>query len=136
MDLKLRIFTPIGIALDTPVTQVDFEAIDGFYTLLPRHADMVSALKSGILSYKTADGKGYVACHQGVLVKKGDTVRVSTRMAVSGESLKDLEAKIAVDFKQIEQERKEMNTGMAKLEVGLTKGIISLKQGGTGNGAL
>ena len=136
MDLKLRVFTPIGIALETPVTQVDFEAIDGFYTLLPKHADMVSALKTGVLSYMASGEKTYIACNQGVLVKKGDTVSVSTKMAVLGTNLKELEEKIAVDFKRVEQERKEMNASMAKLEVGLTKGIISLKQGGVGNGTL
>jgi len=136
MDLKLRVFTPIGIALETPVTQVDFEAIDGFYTLLPKHADMVSALKTGVLSYMASGEKAYIACNQGVLVKKGDTVSVSTKMAVLGTNLKELEEKIAVDFKRVEQERKEMNASMAKLEVGLTKGIISLKQGGVGDGTL
>ena len=131
MTLKLRIFTPTGVILDQPVTQVDFEAIDGFYTLLPRHADMVSALKSGVLTYQTAEKKAYAACHKGVLVKKGDTVSVSTKLAVLGSDLKELERQIAVDFKEMEQERKEMNLSMAKLELGLARGILSLKQGGS-----
>jgi len=136
MDLKLRIFTPIGIALDTPVSQVDFETINGFFTLLPRHADMVSALKIGILSYAVEGQKKFVACDKGVVVKKGQVVSVSTKKAILGTDLKELEQKIKTDFKETEQERKEMNAAMAKLEVGLAKGILSLKQEGVANGPI
>ena len=66
MELTLKISTPVGIALETTTEQVDFEAIDGFFTILPRHVDMVSALKSGILSYKVGDKKAYVACNKGI----------------------------------------------------------------------
>lgn len=136
MELTLKISTPTGIALETTTAQVDFEAIDGFFTLLPRHVDMISALKSGILSYKVGDKKSYVACHKGVLVKKGDEVSVSTKLAVLGSDLKELQQKIAVDFKEMEQERKEVNLAMAKLELGLAKGILSLKQDGGMHGNL
>lgn len=127
MNMTLRIFSPIGIVLDTPVDQVDFEAIDGFFTLLPRHTDMVSALKAGILTYHKGENRSYIACNRGVLVKKNDVVSVSTKLAISGSNLKELEQKIAVDFKALEEERKEVNTTMARLEIGLAKGIMSLK---------
>lgn len=131
MNMTLRIFSPTGIVLDTPVDQVDFEAIDGFFTLLPRHTDMVSALKAGILTYHKGENRSYIACNRGVLVKKNDVISVSTKLAISGSNLKELEQKIAVDFKALEEERKEVNTTMARLEIGLAKGIMSLKgQGG------
>ena len=34
MEMYLRIYSPTEVILDTPVNQVDFEAIDGFFTLL------------------------------------------------------------------------------------------------------
>ena len=130
MEMYLRIYSPTEVILDTPVNQVDFEAIDGFFTLLPKHMDMVSALKPSVLSYKIGDKKSYVACNKGVLVKKNDVVSVSTPLAVLGPDLKELEHRIEVDFKGMEQERKEINLTMAKLEVGLAKGIMRLKEGG------
>ena len=130
MEMILRISTPTGIILDTPVAQVDFEAIDGFFTLLPKHMDIISALKPSILSYKIGDKKAYVACNKGVLVKKSETVSVSTPIAVLGSDLKELEQHIEINFKGMEQERKEINLSMAKLEVGLAKGIMRLKEGG------
>jgi len=129
MEMTLRISTPIGQTLEIKTSQIDFEAIDGFFTLLPKHMDMISVLKPGILSYKVNDKKSYIACNKGVLVKKNDVVSVSTKLAILGTDLKELEEKIAVDFKEMEQERKEVNLAIAKLELGLTKGILSLKEG-------
>ena len=133
MEMKLRIFSPIGVILETPVQQIDFESISGFFTLLPKHTDIVSALKIGILRYKTNNTISYVACNKGVLVKKNDTVSVSTKMAILGTDLKELETKITTDFKMMEEERKEINTTMAKLEISLAKGIMSLKNIGENN---
>ena len=47
-------------------------------------------------------------------------------MAILGENLDDLKKKIAIDFQAMEQERKEVRVSMARLEVGLTKGLATL----------
>jgi len=73
--------------------------------------------------------KFYAACDHGVLVKKGDLVRVSTSFAVLGNDLESLKETIATSFKEMEQERKELNISIGKLELGLTKGLINLNQG-------
>lgn len=126
--MNLKIYTPTGIALETTSTQIDFESVDGFFTLLPRHMDIVSALRPSVLSYRENNQKHYVACNKGVLVKKGDDVSVSTHLAIGSDDLELLQHKISVDFKQMEEERKEINLTMAKLELGLTKGFISLNR--------
>ena len=52
-----------------------------------------------------------------------------------GENLDELKKKIAVDFQNMEEERKEVRVSMARLEVGLTKGLASLSlPGGTDGG--
>lgn len=133
MEMRLKVYSPVGVILETPVTQVDFESIDGFYTLLPRHMDMVSALKPSILSYKTNGNQLYIACNQGVLVKKGEDVSVSTKLAIMGTDLKQLQKTIEVDFKEMEQQRKEANLTMARLEIGLTKGLMALNKNNGGS---
>ncbi len=136
MEMRLKVFSPIGVVLDSPVSQVDFEAIDGFYTLLPKHMDMVSALKPSILSYRSEGKAGYIACNKGVLVKKGNDVAVSTKLAIPGTDLKQLEKTITIDFKEMEQQRKEANLTMAKLEIGLTKGLMALNKEGNNHGGI
>jgi len=128
--MNLRVMTPYSVALNTPVSQVTLEAVDGFFTLKPKHMDFVNVLKPGILSYKKDGKEAFVACNRGVVVKRGDEVSISTPLAILGENLDDLKKKIAIDFQAMEQERKEVRVSMARLEVGLTKGLATLSVAG------
>ena len=42
--MKLKVTSPIGIVLREEIQKIDFEALDGYYTLLPRHQDFVTAM--------------------------------------------------------------------------------------------
>ncbi len=127
--MNLILSTPTEILVNTAIEKIEVEAIDGFFTLLPKHIDFVTALKSGIISYVANGKKHYAACDHGVLVKKGAEVHLSTAMAVLGENLDVLQKTIDTTFKQLEQERKELNLSMTRLELGLTKGLMSLNKG-------
>lgn len=135
--MQLKVHTPIGTVLDLPVKKVDLEGLDGFWTLLPKHADFINALVPGIVSYTTEDDKTlYIACNRGVVVKKDKEVRISTPLAILDDNLEKLTHTIEVDFKQMEEERKEVNTTMARLEIGLIKGMKALKAEGGISGGL
>ena len=69
-----------------------------------------------------------MACNQGVLVKKGDEIHLSTKLGILDDNLEQLKKTIAVDFKEMEEMRKENNKTMARLELGLTKGLMQLNQ--------
>ena len=125
----LKLLTPTQVLIDADVQKIDVEALDGFFTLLPKHIDFVTALKNGILTYVKDGKKAYAACDHGVLVKKGNEVNVSVSFAVLGDDLNSLKHTISTTFKAMEEERKEVNLSMARLELGLTKGLIALSKG-------
>ncbi len=131
--MRLKILTPMQIEVDTEITKVDFEALDGFFTLLPKHIDFVDTLKQTIVQYTTNDKTYFVACDKGVVVKKGDEVTISTSVAIQDDDLEKLKKTIAFDFKQMEQERKELLVSMSRLELGLTKGLITLNASEVGH---
>jgi F-type H+-transporting ATPase subunit epsilon len=86
--MRLRVLLPEQILLDTDVQKVTAEAENGSFGLLPRHADFVTALVPGILTFTPADGREeFLAVDEGILVKCGADVRVSTRNAVLGQEL-------------------------------------------------
>ena len=133
--MNLKVMTPYSIILNTPVSQVTLDAVDGFFTLKPKHVDFVDALKAGIVSYKKEGKEAFIACNRGVVVKKGDEVSISTPLAILSDNLEELKKKITIDFQAMEEERKEVRVSMARLEVGLTKGLASLSMtGGTDGG--
>ena len=127
--MNFKLLTPTQVLLNTDIEKIDVEAIDGFFTLLPRHIDFVTALKDSIITYTINGQKKYVACDHGVLVKKGDDVHVSTALAILSDQLDTLKQTIATTFKEMEQERKELNLSVTRLELGLTKGLMTLSKG-------
>ena len=129
--MKLKVTSPIGVVLKTEIQKIDFEALDGFFTLLPRHQDFVTAFPPNIMRYETMDGlTHYMACNRGILIKKGANVYVSVHRAVLSENLEELSQTIEVEFKNDDEQRKEVNTAMARLEVGLSSGFMQLKEAG------
>ena len=124
--MNLKVMTPYSVVLNTSISQITVDAVDGFFTLKPKHIDFINALKAGIISYKKEGKEFFIACNRGVIVKKWDEVSISTPLAILGENLDELKKKIAVDFQAMEEERKEVRVSMARLEVGLTKGLASL----------
>lgn len=131
--MRLKILTPTQIEVDTLIQKIDFEALDGFFTLLPKHIDFVDSLKQTIVQYQTNDKTYYVACDKGVVVKKADEVIISTNLAIQDDDLEKLKKTIAFDFKQMEQERKEVLVSMSRLELGLTKGLMNLNASEAGH---
>lgn len=131
--MRLKILTPTQIEVDTLIDKVDFEALDGFFTLLPKHIDFVDSLKQTIVQYKAGNKTYYVACDKGVVVKKADEVIISTSLAIQDDDLEKLKKTISYDFKQMEQERKEVLVSMSRLELGLTKGLMSLNTSEAGH---
>ena len=127
--MRLKTLTPSGIVVDERVTRVRFDAQDGSFTFLPRHADFATVVVPGLVSFEIEDGKQagkeiYMACDKGVLVKANTTVLLSVRRAVISENLAELSRTISEEFKKDEEERKTVNAAMARLEVGLTRQVL------------
>ena len=128
--MKLKIFTPTEVFWDSEIQKIDFEALDGFFTLLPKHIDFVNALKPTIVKIQENNQYHYVACQKGVVVKKGDEVFISTSLAIKNDDLTELKKQIKNEFSKMEEERKEVLLSMTRLEVGLTRGLMQLQNKG------
>ena len=127
--MKLIVFTPIGTVLQCKIKKITLETPSGYYTLLPHHVDFVSAMDENIISYTNeSDEKKYIACQRGIVVKKAENVTITVQHAVLGNTLDELEKVIEIDFKQANEQRKELNTAMARLEIGLIRGFNRLNQ--------
>ena len=88
--MRLKTLTPAGIVVDEQVSRVRFEALDGSFTFLPKHADFVTVIVPGIASFTPAEHperEVFMACDSGVLVKDNATVLLSVRRAVISDNL-------------------------------------------------
>ena len=98
--------------------------------MLPRHIDFVAPLAPGLLSFVDAGGEErFLAVDEGMLVKHGTEVLVSTRQAVQGADLGTLRQTIGQEFRQLEDREKLTRTALARLESQIVRRFMELSRG-------
>jgi F-type H+-transporting ATPase subunit epsilon len=123
--MKLKVWVPSEVLLEEEVTKVKAEAENGWFCLLPRHIDFVTALVPGVLTFELPGGKTeYLAIDHGVLVKCGPEVSVSTRSAVRSADLGTLKERVVRQFRMLEEKEKGARGFEAKLEADLVRQLI------------
>ena len=125
--MHLKVMTPTQIVVNQETAKVIAEAENGSFGLLPRHIDFVAALVPGILSFFTLEGQeNFVAVDEGILIKVGREVLVSTRNAVQSPELGKLRQTVAQEFQvKDERERKALAAG-ARLEADIVRKFMKL----------
>jgi F-type H+-transporting ATPase subunit epsilon len=129
--MNLKILLPAGVLLNEEVNKVTAEAVNGSFCLLPRHIDCVAALAPGILSFVSVEGKEeFLAVDEGILVKAGPEVLVSSTRAVRGAELGKLKETVERVFRHVDDQEKSARSTMAKLEADLVRGFMELGERG------
>ena len=128
--MNLRILIPSKILIDQEVTKVVAEAEDGSVGILPKHIDFVAALIPGIFSFEGKDGEVFLAIDEGILVKCGSDVMVSTRKAVLGKNLGELKETVEHEFRSLDDQERKTRSILAKLEADFTKRFMKMQEKG------
>jgi F-type H+-transporting ATPase subunit epsilon len=126
--MKLKILLPTRILVDQEVHKVIAEGVNGSFCLLPRHIDFVSALVPGILSFESSSGEEtFVAVDEGILIKVGPEVLVSTRKAVRGGKLGDLKRMVQENFEVLDENEKAARSALAKIQAGFVNRFLEIQ---------
>lgn len=126
--MNLKILLPFKVFADVKnVSSIVMETSEGSYGLLPQRLDCVAALVPGIFTYETDGTSHYVAVDNGVMVKAGAQVLVSVRNAFGGADLGKLGDLVKKDFKSEDENQKQVNTVIAKLERGFIYSFDKLR---------
>jgi F-type H+-transporting ATPase subunit epsilon len=126
--MNLKVLLPTEVLVDQPINKVTADAHNGHFCLLPNHIDFVSALVPGLLTYQDVEGnEKLVAVDEGILVKVGQDVRVSTQNAVVGADLGSLHRIIEEKFKEIDEREMATRCALAQLEAEFARRLIENK---------
>ena len=129
--MNLKVLLPAEVLVQEEVAKVTAEAHNGSFCLLPKHVDFVAALVPGILSFETAGGReAFVAVDEGILVKCGDEVMVSTRNAMRGPDLGQLRRTVEERFKVLDDREKTARSAMVKIEAGFVRRFLEIQRHG------
>jgi F-type H+-transporting ATPase subunit epsilon len=125
--MNLKILLPTEVFLETKASKIVAEAGDGFFGLLPRHVDFVSALVPGIFTYwDKDDNEIFMAIDSGLLVKYGQNVLVSTRNAVCGQDLDELETLIDETFNVIDEQDRTARRAVSRMEADFIRRLVEI----------
>lgn len=127
--MQLKVLLPRRVLLDLKVIKVIAEAQNGSFCLLPHHVDFVAALTPGLLSFTTLDdAERFLAINEGILVKKGRDVVVSTTDAVIGPDLGELKQMITERFTTLDERERRSRSALARLEADFVRRFIELQE--------
>jgi len=126
--MTLKVLAAARVLVEEAVTKVVAEAENGWFCLLPRHADFVAALVPGILVFTTTDGaEGLVAIDHGMLVKCASEVLVSVWRGAMGEDLESLRAVVEREFLALDDRERAARGALARLEAGVVRRFVELE---------
>lgn len=128
--MTLKVLLPFRIFAETQnVSRIVVETTDGSYGLLPHRLDCIAALVPGILTYEI-QGKGvqYIAVNEGIMVKAGMQVLISVRNAIGGSELGKLHESIEKEFKNLDENEKNVRSMVSKLESGFISRLEKLNK--------
>ncbi|MGD2245254.1 MAG: F0F1 ATP synthase subunit epsilon [Candidatus Aminicenantes bacterium] len=128
--MNLKVYLPTRIFLDVEVTKVNAEAENGSFILLPRHVDWAASLVSGILSYESGDKEEFLAVDEGVLVKCGPEVMLSTRNAIKGKNLGELKQAVESKFQDLDEREKKARSVLARFEADFIRRFMEMERYG------
>jgi len=120
--MNLKVLLPNEVFLNRPAIKVTAEAQNGHFCLLPKHVDFVAALVPGLLAFHDEHGEEhFVAIDEGVLVKCGSEVLVSTRSAAHNGDLGRLKHLVQEQFEVLDERERLVRAASARLEAGLVR---------------
>lgn len=129
--MRLKVWLPAEMLMDEDVERIKAEAVNGWFGVLPKHVDFVTALVPGVMTFQAA-GKTeeYLAVDHGIFVKCGPEVSISTRNAVRGTDLEKLKSAVEEQFRLREEREKAARAYEAKLEADLVRHLMEAERRG------
>ena len=129
--MTLKVWLPAEILFEEEVSRIRAEARNGWFGLLPKHIDFVTALLPGVMTFQpVGKPEEYLAIDHGILVKCGPEVSVSTRNAVRGTSVAELKKDVEMQFLAQQEREKTTRAFEAKLEADLVRHLLEIEKHG------
>jgi F-type H+-transporting ATPase subunit epsilon len=126
--IALEITTPTAVAVRRDgIRHVRAEDASGAFGILPGHADFLTALAIGVVSWRDEAGaEGHCAVRGGILTvaEHGARVAIATREAVPGDDLEHLEREVLTRFQRDEDEEETARTGARRLHLEAVRLIV------------
>lgn len=102
---------------------------NGGFGILPNHVDFVSAIVPSVLTLTLTDGSEEIfGLDEGLLVKKGPEVVVTSLRGVRGDDLESLRETVETSFIQMDEDERQARSALSRLEADMVRRLAELKR--------
>ena len=126
--MRLRITTPLAVVVDVDdVRALRADDATGSFGILPGHADFLTSLAIGVVSWRGGDRDSrYCAVRGGVLsVTGGQEIAIATREAVAGDDLATLDETVLARFRADTETERAERVDSTRLQLNAIRQIVS-----------
>jgi F-type H+-transporting ATPase subunit epsilon len=126
--MRLRITTPLSVVVDADdVRALRADDATGSFGILSGHADFLTSLAIGVVSWRGADGTPhYCAVRRGVFsVTGGQEIAIATREAVTGDDLATLDENVLARFRADTETERAERVDSTRLQLNAIRRIVS-----------
>ncbi len=126
--MKLRVVEPERIVVNEEVDSIVAEGLAGSFGLMPRHIDLVAPLVPGLLVYRVDGRERFLGVDEGVLVKRGDEVFVSSRNVIEGTDLGTVRRAVASELRELDEAELKARAALARMEADFVRRFMELER--------
>lgn len=125
--ILMEIITPKKTVFKEEVDGVEAPAVDGLIGILPRHAPLITALKTGVIRVKIDNKERFISVSEGIMDVKPNQVNIVARTAELPEEI-DLErAKKAKERAEERLEKESSKMDHYRAEGALERALARIK---------
>jgi F-type H+-transporting ATPase subunit epsilon len=126
--MRLKVLLPTKVYLDKKAMKISGEAMNGSFTIFPRHVDFVTVLQPGLLYFENEEGETFLAVDKGVLLKSGENVLVSVRNAVQAKNLEGVRQQVEARYRELNEKEKKSRSVLARFESDFVRRFLELEK--------
>ncbi|MDZ7673329.1 MAG: F0F1 ATP synthase subunit epsilon [Halanaerobiales bacterium] len=126
-QILLEIITPKETVFKEKVDVLEAPAVDGLIGILPRHAPLITALKTGVIRVKQETKERYISVSEGIMDVKPDQVNIVARTAELPEEIDVDRAKKAKERAKERLEKSSAKIDQARAEGALERAMARIK---------
>jgi len=125
--IRLEIVTPTNVVYSEDINVLEAPAMDGLIGILPRHAPLVTGLKTGVLEIQKDEEKINIPISDGFMEVKPEIINVVVRTAELPHEIDIDRAKQAKERAEKRLEKNGENVDFARAQAALERAVARLR---------
>lgn len=125
--MELKVITPKKIVVDETVSRVTVPTVEGYISILPRHARLFSLLAEGIIVIKKEDEEDFLAIGGGYVDTDGKSVHVLVTRAYNQDEIDEEMTRKALESAQKVLEKVKETSERREAATIMRRSLLNLK---------